>query len=285
MTSEEEVPIQLADIPRSVIDEVREKLWTFTVSVFAAEADHPAYRGTATCITVGGFPHLLTAAHVWNSLRGGRCALSLDADRLLTPIWHDLVQPTVLLGEGPAEWGPDLALVRLPDVVASDIRVVKAFYNLDRHMPDYDLPAQYDSGLWAVIGVPAEQSTFGETEAVLRLTVFASWIDGAMTRDGFDYVDLAYDREGRPEIPTSFGGISGSGLWQVPLVKSTSTGAISWSEVHLEGVAFYQKPAARRQGVIRCHGRESVFLVAQAATKQAEDAVSRHQGLARDSCS
>ena len=71
------VRIPLAEIPRQLLDEVRERLWTFTASIFAVDGDHPSYRGTATCVTAGGAPCLLTAAHVWNSLRGERFGLSL----------------------------------------------------------------------------------------------------------------------------------------------------------------------------------------------------------------
>ena len=256
-----EVParILLAEIPQDVLAEVREKLWTYTASVFAVDGARPLYRGTATCVAASGKDYLLTAAHVWRELRGERFALSLEDDRLLIPIYRDHVEPTVLGPTRPPEWGPDLALIKLPDVVATDIRQVKAFYNLDKRRPKPGEQAAYDEGLWAVIGAPAERSIFGETVAVLKISVFVSVVVSACQRAGFDYVDLGFYHQGRSDLPQSYGGLSGSGLWHAPITRSVS-GAISWTgEARLEGVAFYQKFTGENEGVIRCHGRTSLY--------------------------
>jgi hypothetical protein len=145
------VPIPLAEIPQDVLDEVRERLWTYAASVFAVDGARPLYRGTATCVAASGKDYLLTAAHVWRELRGERFALSLEADRLLISIHKDHVEPTILGPTGPPEWGPDLALIELPDILAADIRQVKAFYNLDKRKPKPGEQAGYERGLWAVI--------------------------------------------------------------------------------------------------------------------------------------
>jgi len=253
------VPIRLTDIPQDVLDEVREKLWTYTASVFAVDGAQPLYRGTATCVAASGKDYLLTAAHVWRRLRGDRFALALEAERLLIPIYKALVEATVFELAGPPEWGPDLALINLPEIDAADIRRVKAFYNLDKRRPKPGEQPAYDQGLWAVIGAPGELSTFGETEGVLGVRLFASVVFSACQRAGFDYVDLGYYHEGRSDLPQSYRGLSGSGLWHAPITKSTS-GAVSWTgQAGLEGVAFYQKPTDEKEGVIRCHGRTSIY--------------------------
>jgi hypothetical protein len=262
------VPIRLAEIPRNVLEEVRERIWTYTASVFAVDRAQPLYVGTATCVAASGKAYLLTAAHVWCELRGNRFALSLESDRDLIAIYRELVQPTVLRPTVPPEWGPDLALIELPDKVASDVRRAKAFYNLDKRRPKPGEQPAYDQGLWAVIGAPEELSTFGETKAVLRVSLFASVVVSTCQRAGFDYVDLAYYHEGRSDLPQSYGGLSGSGLWHAPIRKSVS-GAVSWTgEARLEGVAFYQKPIDKKEGVIRCNGRKTIYEQALRRTAQ-----------------
>jgi hypothetical protein len=48
-------------------------------------------------------------------------------------------------------------------------------------------------------------------------------------------------------------------LWRLPISRAEGD-AIEWKgELHLEGVAFYQKLVGAVEGVIRCHGRMSVF--------------------------
>lgn len=254
------VSVPLSDVPQTLLDEVRERLWTYTASVFAVEGTRPRYRGTATCVSALGRPYLLTAAHVWDALAGPRFALSLEADRVLVSIERNHVEPKAFRPTGPEELGPDLALIGIHDLVAADIRQVKAFYNLDKRRPRITESVPYDTGLWAIVGAPAEQSTFGEDEAVMKISLFASRIVGFSQRGDFDFVDLAFYHEGRPDLPQSYGGLSGSGLWQVPIEKSASTGRLSMAEqVHLEGVAFYQEFATQHEGVIRCHGRRSVY--------------------------
>ena len=46
----------------------------------------------------------------------------------------------------------------------------------------------------------------------------------------------------------------------MPLARDALTGTVTWNgEVSLEGVAFYQKFTGPAEGVIRCHGRESIY--------------------------
>lgn len=76
--------IQTGDLPRLLLDEMREHLWTYAASAFAIESRRPQYRGTVTCVTAADQPCLLTAAHVWRELKSGeRFSLSLEAHRLL----------------------------------------------------------------------------------------------------------------------------------------------------------------------------------------------------------
>jgi hypothetical protein len=253
------VPIPPTEIPQDVLEEVCEKLWTYTAPLFAVAGAQPLYRGTATCVAASGKYYLLTAAHVWRELRGDRFALALEADRPLIPIYKDFVEPTVFEPTGPPEWGPDLALIKLPDIDSADIRRVKAFYNLDKRKPEPGEQAGYDKGLWGVIGVPAELSIFGETEAVLKIRLFASVVVSACERGGFDYVDLGFYHQGRSDLPQSYGGLSGSGLWQAPITRSDSGVVSRTGEARLEGVAFYQKFTDENEGVIRCHGRASIY--------------------------
>lgn len=256
------VRIALEEISDHVLDGIRERLWTYTVAIFDVRDGRPSYGGTATCVTAAGAPRLLTAAHVWAALRGDSFALSLESDRLLIPVRKDFVHADVMRGHAEPEWGPDLAMIRLPDLLASELRNTKAFYDLDRRRAgSLAEPVRHGFGLWCVIGAPGEQSVFGENEALLRTSVFASGLVTPSERGGWDYLDLSFDHEGKPHLPTSYGGLSGSGLWQVQVTKSASTGSVSWPETaNLEGVAFYQKSISGLAGVLRCHGRRSLFL-------------------------
>ena len=250
----------LAQPPRELLDEIREKLWTFSAFLFAVGGRQLTYLGGATCVANRGTSYLLTAAHVWREVQGDSFALALDPDRLLIEVRREFVEPRVLFRGGQAEWGPDLALLRLPDLTAAEIRQVKAFYNLERPRPDPVTPPDWRQvTLWAVVGAPAEHSTIKPDEAVLRHSLFDSWTVQNRESDGFDYHDLAFDDERRPGLPRSYGGVSGGGLWQIPITVSANASEISWNRsVRLAGVAFYQISTSDHESAIRCHGRKSL---------------------------
>src|SRR5262249_34189951 len=153
--------------------EFREKLWTYTVSLFRLDRDPPAHSGAATCVAASGASHLLTASHVWEALLVNGFAVSLEADRPLISIDRQVVETKAVFPSGPKEWGPDLALIRLPDAIARDIRQLKAFYDLVRDRPDPEPSRGCEQmNLWAVLGAPAEQSKHSPGETVLNLSLF-----------------------------------------------------------------------------------------------------------------
>ena len=92
----------------------------------------------------------------------------------------------------------------------------------------------------------------------MQTYVLGSTIAATHERDGFDYVDLLIKREGQRRLPSKLNGLrlSGSGLWRCSL-KRSPTGKILCTEVHLEGVAFYED--RQQPGFIRCHGRMSIY--------------------------
>src|SRR5258708_19615082 len=151
------IHIEWNEMPQDLFDQIREKLWTYTVSVFAVEDRRPRYAGTATCVAAGGASHLLTAAHVWQAVRGHSLALSLESERLLVEIPKRIVEPRLLADGVGSEWGPDLALLRLPDLYARDIGITKAFYNLDPRPPEpVHGPPRHDPGLCPAIVPPGD---------------------------------------------------------------------------------------------------------------------------------
>ena len=75
-----------------------------------------------------------------------------------------------------------------------------------------------------------------------------------------------------PNVPSSFKGVSGGGLWQIGLSKKLSTGEIFWGgELHFLGVAFWEKPVPPHHIAIRCHGPVSIFEKAWKAWGLSDD--------------
>ena len=93
----------------------------------------------------------------------------------------------------------------------------------------------------------------------MRFTFFGSRRVSRHDAGGFDYVDVTVDRsESDFQLPSTFGGVSGSGLWLLDLQCSETDYRVG--ALILSGVAFYEKfntPA--RQTGIRCHGMKSLY--------------------------
>jgi len=117
-----------------------------------------------------------------------------------------------------------------------------------------------------MVGSVEEFSTATKVASFIDLNVGARGFFGAVkdyhNRNGYDYVDLNVDLQ-LPGVPSSFGGMSGGSLWQLPLTKSRSDGRISWrGEKHFQGVIFWQSPHRGQFKFVRCHGRKSLYAVA-----------------------
>ena len=74
---------------------------------------------------------------------------------------------------------------------------------------------------------------------------------------GYDYLEYLVDPlDSEGPSPESWGGMSGSGLWQIPL-RSQGNG-LDFDSPLLSGICFLEKKVNGEMW-IRCHGRKSVY--------------------------
>ena len=87
---------------------------------------------------------------------------------------------------------------------------------------------------------------------------------------GHDYFAFPVEYEqGSSMLPKSFRGMSGGGLWQVPLTRDPR-GEITHEAPLLSGVVFYEEQTQASFN-IKCHGRQSVYRVAYEALRSGVD--------------
>ena len=177
------------------------------------------------------------------------------------------------------ELGPDLSLLRLLDLEAiATIASKKSFYNLDVPSRDQfwsNLPI--DQMLWYVVGAPAERSRSEGKRGTRNHLLVAVHLIGEgsfkerVTRDGFDFVTLRM-LAGSYNFPLNYGGISGGGVWILPLTmdRNKAPSTISYDPPLLAGVAFYQFALKSGERDIVCHGPESVAVRARNALRAAQ---------------
>lgn len=233
--------------------------------------------GSGTLVSLGAARAVLTAHHVVSHLpKTGRLGL------LLGPT---VGQPTVdaqglrylqiARGTIYAD-GPDLGAVILAPSIASTIAAKKSFYNLDlRRDQLLHSPPDIRDGVWFVNGFIAERTIeepgkdgYDLVRGFYNLTGVGG-PEKAVVVGEHDYFDFPVIYDGRYVVPKSFGGMSGGGLWQVPLTRDPH-GQIGHRTPLLSGVVFYEKPTSETSCNVKCHGRQSVYGVAYDAIQRTE---------------
>lgn len=249
-----------------VQDLIIQQLKCFTVALFGVfeppNKNLLQLAGSGSLVTVGGAHYILTAAHVWEErLRSSR-GLGLT---LKDYIDHRFVIPTeAVVPFGTAkperwgEWGPDLTFLRIPPSHVGSIKAKGlSFYDLVKNRIDPVAPELLET--WVIMGSPAAYGEFTEIHAELMIVAFLFGAWDCNTRDGFDYLDFRVNTA--LEVPGTFGGLSGGGLWRVLFSRAPSTGKLCLFRYRLEGVVFWETEPSDGQMILRCHGPQSVRLV------------------------
>lgn len=264
--------LSITDLPATTIDLACDKIASYTVAMnrMISRSGIPESQlvGTGTLVKVEGLDCILTADHVLEEFREPD-KMGLMSSFTGRPSGHefplsDLGLHRIARGDTD-ETGPDIALVVLPQQSIAALRSEKVFYNINKHAKCFDnsyLPLDY--GFWLNCGI------VGETERELppdRNIVSLKGYEGLCgasanpkeSFDGvFDYLEVRIDLEGRADLPSTFGGMSGGGLWQV-LMRKTSEGKIEPEDWILSGVTFYESEVERDKRHLRCHGRKSIY--------------------------
>jgi hypothetical protein len=245
------------------LEKIQRSLGSSTVALFALLDDHGNERlepaGTATLVVIQNRHYILTAAHVWERIEfASRFGISLIENRD-HKTWLDpkTIAPTVVKPPVSAwnEWGPDVALLEIPDVIVGAIEARRVFEDLTTPGKMLNAPAVE---FWAVMGTPKELGTFTPHHAEVQIAAFFG-NPKYQRRGEHDYYDLEVNTAS-PGMPKSFQGVSGGGLWRILAYISEVTKNVDWVP-RLKGVAFFELAAVGDNVTIRCHGPKSLTAV------------------------
>ena len=270
------VEINITDIHDDVIYSIGERLRHYCIPILTLDENKSPPKlkpsGSGTLARVGDRHYVLTAAHVWDEVKKSEQIYFQITERWAAfSIKRDHVSAQCIPDIKPqkwGEWGPDLALLELPLADVSEIRARKSFLDLqEQRCESQKHPSQIEKTSWAVMGMVGECSSVerrSEEHAVITNVHMNAYFGGVQKRhdrNSFDYLDVSA-KLSLNDVPESFGGISGGGLWQVALTQS-GDGDFEWDGArHFRGVAFWQSPAENDRRVIRCHGPTSIYETA-----------------------
>jgi hypothetical protein len=245
------------------LQKIQRSLGSSTVALFALFDDHGNERlepaGTGNLVVIRKRHYILTAAHVWERIESAlRFGISLIEDRD-HKTWIDPKNIAPTLAKPPDsrwnEWGPDVALLEIPEVIVGGIEARRVFEDLTTPGKMLNAPAVE---FWAVMGTPKELGTFTPHHAEVQIAAFFG-NPKYQRRGEHDYYDLDVNTT-PPGMPKSFQGVSGGGLWRILAYISEETKKVDWVP-RLKGVAFFELAAGVDNVTIRSHGPKSLTAV------------------------
>lgn len=273
-------PLAGTDIGSAAYSDIHDRLLMATIFLYSLEGGQPTFCGTATCMAIAGARFIVTASHVLDAVGGPDFAVATKAGVSLTTVSKTYMSVTTLKGSEYGEWGPDIAICKVPEPIATLLLPDgKVWHPLDRP------PLSTDAGIhwfWVLVGVPDEMSTHGTSEDVLATRAIGCHTLAFHERDGYRYVDLFFDRERYNGLPVSFGGISGGGLWVAEFQAGNET--FTWTgRVAFRGVAYFQHRDTDTIARVRCHDRGDVMNAIGFADECRTQSTGQHHDVRADS--
>jgi hypothetical protein len=252
-------------VPDSLLDQATIDLEKYAV-LFAVEG---RASGSGSLVTLEGKFGIVTAAHVIDDLI---CARGESIELVITTAYHRLSLEKATLairkrrGERDGD-GPDLAFIGINDPNAlSALKAKKSFYRLPPARPlVFDQLEDRRTALCLIAGGPAEMdSETGKRmtpEHVLMRSLFfgRAQVVNEWRTGGYDFLEVAMF-SGQHGFPSDYGGVSGGGIWHIPLAMDPDKGRASLHYLNPEliGVAFYQSPPVDGARTIRAHGHRAL---------------------------
>jgi hypothetical protein len=272
--------ILIKDFPPALLSAIAGQLAPYTIAFLRSDDRAAGHRvhllGSGVLISVGKTRAILTAQHVLQVLpRTGRLAVFLERTREPHTIdTHGIAFVDIARGTQDSV-GPDLGAVVLASRIGSAIAAKKPFYNLDAHRDRLlGSPPDLQDGVWCAQGFLAERTVVttdpsegGFTKWFYNFSGFGG-PENSTQVDEHDYFEFPVSHESRADAPVDWGGMSGGGLWQIPL-KRQDEEIVPLSPL-LSGVLFYQQPTTDTQCGVKGHGRRSVYEVAYNAIRARE---------------
>ena len=254
--------INVSDLDKALIHKIAGAIGRYTAPLIYKDR----FIGSATFVSVDNLFGLLTAYHVADVIDFSSGSLGLviteRPHRLEIEVLHLIHLPLAKPQE--EEFGPDLSFIRIPDSPKlSEIRAKKSFYPLRDQLSS----ALETDGLWMVAGHPGKlqrgEPSIGDFSEVIELPGIGacSGIDRSFDKYGFHVIEIGVDYSDRSEALPTFRGVSGGGVWRVPLYRKEEdeTETIFFDDFYLCGVAFWESGDIDGKGVLRCHGAHAIY--------------------------
>jgi hypothetical protein len=233
-------------------------------------ADHGAIgvaKGSGTLVQMCNRTGILTCAHAADTLRTGQ-EFGLGLQTPNSSYWHlpkipvSQVRKFVIGSGNESRSGPDIAFIELPEEIASSIKARASVLNLDHERYSAaGYQVQNQMGYNVIVGSVEklnsrvklnEQSDELHNHTIIIAGTASNY---SSTNGTYDVIEFVTDLTNSPKNVSSFGGVSGGGLWTVYVEDDGYQ--LKYRDKRLHGVAFLEEIGPPRK--IICNGPSAVF--------------------------
>ncbi len=239
---------------------------TFTVGFVSLKDEMPTPFGSGTLVKTATTQGILTCGHVLAEIEKvdvfGVCLFPVRSNQLQAPklLVEETANHAISLYDQEGD-APDLAFIPIPTTLFSSLRSTANVFDLDEGAARYKSPSPSAYCIDVVAGVVAEMTAPASevgSKRVLSVNglMNVGKVENSAPENGYDMLLFTPQREENSASPTTFGGTSGGGLWEV-FVNKNEDGGLDFVQKRLAGVAFYERFDDGMK--IKCHGPDSLY--------------------------
>jgi hypothetical protein len=240
----------------------------YAVGFLNVQGGFPVPAGSGTFASFGSIDGVVTCAHVVDALltmpQVGLVYFPIDPTKFQSLTF--VLNSTDYISFGAissAEAGPDLAFFRLPVDVIDALKPIVSFANMELSRTNALAGEPSPKSVDAVVGVVEEwtKQAINETSHLkvpIEGLINVGKVIGKSTSAGFDLFRFQSTPESGFQLPSSYKGTCGGGLWRL-FVSEDENDSAAVLERRLVGVAFYQTEVENGTRDLICHGQSSIY--------------------------
>jgi hypothetical protein len=252
-------------MPEDVAGAVLDKVKQFTIG-FGRAGDDPAAKGSGVLIKHAELHGILTCAHVDQYLRTLRHPVGLvRLNRGLAQQFGTLDMGDVFshaAGEEPWDKGDDdISFIHLPPNLVGNLEKDCVFLDAERN---FTKPEPEDRSslvpAFSVFGLVEEFTGVTTRQRGMATTMLRGVLTSGVPRDfGALNITLECFEQNIPDLPESFGGTSGGGLWRV-YTRKRHDGSFEAVHHRLIGIASREEKSSPPRIICQGMGRVEALL-------------------------
>lgn len=270
--------LRLGDMPSDFQESLMREFVPYTIGmgwVSSKRKDAFTPFGSGTLVTKNGALGVLTARHCVKTMRrvqvGNDTVVLILRDSRAVYLPPDSLLERKLTNPLNDEYGPDLDFIEIaPCEQRQIITAIGSVWSLDRDFEALRQKFATEGTLLASVGFPEERCSTTSLRGGFRrisyhLTCGHVIQNGDITeRNGWDYIQSKCFYCDENDLPRSFGGTSGGGIWAIEVLKSKTTEMLSIGTSALVGVSFFQTALEGNTRYVRGHFIRSIYDTAWA---------------------